>query len=127
MFAGPNINCKASNVINHNNINWETDEWIFDIKNSTHWLEFDLKKPRSITKFIIRHDGRKLYNTLDFSILVSNDNLNWDLVTSIKNNEDSVTVHEVSILQNRYVRLLITNSCQFDNRARIYEFQIWGN
>lgn len=117
---------KASNVVNGNWNSWQNDAWVSDDLEVVHWLKFDLLKKREINKFVIRHYGGENYNTVDYNILGSNDDINWDQIISVKENKQDITSHEVKSCIYRYIKLNITNPGAFDCRARIYEFEAWG-
>jgi hypothetical protein len=60
-----------------------------------------------------------VYNTVNFTISVSTDNVSWTTPVSVSNNTASITTHPVSVTA-RYIRLTTT-----DPTARIYEFEAY--
>lgn len=93
-------------------------------------LVVDVGTVRDVQGFIVRHaragGETALYNTRDFSIQVSDDNVNWTTVESVNNNEDDTTIHNVDC-RGRYFRLNVTDPTQTSDVAtRIYEFEIYS-
>jgi hypothetical protein len=115
---------KASNVTNGRSYNPFTDMWRSDSMNETHWLKIDLLEPKLINRLKIIHSGLQGYITLNYEIHGSNDNLNWDVLVNIENNDKSITVHDIKPCKYRFVKLYITKPCKIDFHARIYEFEI---
>lgn len=116
----------ADNAVNGEWTNWLTDLWHSSKENEIHWLKIDLGKRPVIKKFVIRHFGRKTLNTRDFKIQGSDDNISWNNMVIVDDNDNNITTHEIEGAQYRYVRLYITNPCIDGDAARIFEFEVWG-
>lgn len=125
-YKNGTIHCKASQAVDGKWSNWQNDLWHSDNFEEGHWLKIDLINPRTITKFVIRHDGAKNYVTVDFEIQGSNDDINWDVLVSAQGNKEDVTTHEVMPCSYRYFKLNIIKPGELDDYARIYEFEAWG-
>ncbi|MDT8719689.1 discoidin domain-containing protein, partial [Clostridium sp. 19966] len=108
-----------------------TTKW-YDTTAAPHWLTIDLGAPVEIHNWTVKHAGSggesTSYNTRDFKLQVSNDNINFTDADTVTGNTDSITNRNVQTI-GRYVRLYITTAtqpgCQ-DNFARIYEFSVNG-
>ena len=102
----------------------------FCSKSEKKWLQVDLGSTQEVSTFVIKHAGAggedSKTNTKDFNIEVSVDGNNWTKVVDVTGNTSNVTIHEISPVSARYVKLNITNT-GIDNIARIYEFQVYGN
>ena len=90
----------------------------------------DLGATHDVTKFVLVHAGavgeNASYNTKDFDILVSTDNVNWTPAVSARGNTACVTTHSITAVATRYVRLdVITPTQTSNNEARIYELQVY--
>lgn len=125
-FSSEETVCRASNAINGKWQNWVTDQWQSDGKEKEHWLKIDLLKPQKVVKFVIRHAGVREFNTVDFKIMGSSDNQDWDKLVEVQGNKEYITIHEVNACTYRHFMLYITKPCQYDFNSRIYEFEIWG-
>ncbi|MDR4968668.1 MAG: discoidin domain-containing protein, partial [Acholeplasmataceae bacterium] len=81
-----------------------------------------------MSHFRIYHAGaveQKSYNTVEFQIQVSVDNINWQTVVHVTNNTDDRTDHSITPTEARYVKLVVINGGS-DNAARIYEIVVSG-
>jgi hypothetical protein len=95
------------------------------------WLQVDLGAEFTLTRFVVQHAGaggeRRSLNTEDFSIQVSTDGDTWNTVVNVRNNNRSVTTHDINATTARYVRLNITAPEQGrGGDARIYELEVYG-
>lgn len=125
-YKNGTIHCKASQAVDGKWSNWRNDMWHSDNFEEAHWLKVDLIRPRTITRFVIRHDDAKNKITVDFEIQGSNDDINWDILVSVQGNKEDITTHEVMLCSYRYFKLNIKKPGELDDYARIYEFEIWG-
>lgn len=102
-----------------------------------YWLSIDLGEPHVLTQWVVYHRGGGgaggdlldgPINTADFKLQVSDDQVTWDDVDVVEDNNLSVTDRAITPTLARYVRLLITNPTSFDfNReAVVYEFEVHG-
>ncbi|WP_432841871.1 family 43 glycosylhydrolase [Dactylosporangium sp. CA-092794] len=95
------------------------------------WLQVDLGITRSISRFEVAHaqaGGEPAsYNTKAFTISVSADGTTWSQAVSVANNTAATTVHPVSGVSGRYVRLTVATPTQTsDGATRIYELRAFG-
>ncbi|WP_201008709.1 PA14 domain-containing protein [Paenibacillus glycanilyticus] len=120
----------------------ESGEWVFQgndglpTADNPYWLEVDAGSEVSVEKFIVGHAGaggqEEQYNTKDFTIETSDDNVNWTPVVSVAGNTEDTTTHELDTpVTARYFKLNITNPGDVDAdtgfyAARIYEFEAIG-
>ncbi|MCD9023736.1 discoidin domain-containing protein [Cohnella silvisoli] len=94
------------------------------------WLNVDLGKPHTIGRWVVKHAGAggesATYNTKDFKLQVSVDNVNWRDVDYVYDNSFNVTDRQVEA-QARYARLYIMTPEQGSGTAaRIVEFEVYG-
>jgi Predicted phosphohydrolases len=103
---------------------------------SPYWLEVDAGSAVRVEQFIIGHAGaggeEEQYNTKDFSIETSDDNVNWTPVVTVAGNTADTTTHDLETpVTARYFKLAITNPGEAEPEtgayaARIYEFEAIG-
>lgn len=125
-YKNGTIHCKASQAVDGKWSNWRNDMWHSDNFEEAHWLKIDLVRPRSITRFVIRHDGDKNKVTVDFEIHGSNDDISWNVLVGVQGNKEVITTHKVTSCSYRYFKLNIKKPGEHDDYARIYEFEVWG-
>ncbi len=107
---------------------------------STKWCETTASSPGNkfvtidftdvyyMSHFRVYHAGaveQKSYNTVEFQIQVSLDNINWTTVVHVTNNTLDRTEHPVTPVEARYVKIVVINGGS-DNAARIYELVVFG-
>jgi len=90
----------------------------------------NLGEIRDISGFIVRHaraGGETAnYNTKDFEIQVSSDNVVFTSVVTVVGNTLDTTLHPVET-RGQWVRLRVTTATQIgDTATRIYEFETYG-
>ncbi|MDR1096930.1 MAG: discoidin domain-containing protein [Tannerella sp.] len=94
------------------------------------WIQFDFKKTYRISRYVIRHAGvndiDSSYNTKDFTVEVSLDGKKWITADRQTNNVSDVTDRDITPVQARYVRVLITDA-GMDGVARIGDMEIYGS
>lgn len=120
------FNCKASQAVDGKWDTWQTNLWHSDALEEEHWIKIDLNSPKSLTKFVIRHYPHRGYITSDFEIQGSNDDNTWNILASVQDNSEAITIHDVISCSYRYLRLYITKPGRIDLYARIFEFEAWG-
>ncbi len=106
------------------------DKWCSS--GATKWLQVDLGSSQTVSQFIIKHAGvggeSTAWNTRDFNIQVSTNGTSWTTVSTTTANTASMTSHNITATQARYVRLNVTTPASDGNTAaRIYEFEIYAN
>ncbi|MCS7463156.1 PA14 domain-containing protein [Paenibacillus doosanensis] len=122
--------------------NLTSSKWVYqggeslpDTRNP-YWLKIDAGVEASVNQFMIAHAGSAGepagYNTRDFTIETSDDDVNWTPVVTVTGNTYAVTTHRLeSPVTARYFKLNITNPGDADAStgrytAQIYEFQAYG-
>ena len=106
-----------------------TDKWCSLA--TTKWLQVDLQSARTVGRFVVKHAGAggesSTYNTRDFNIQTSADNVTWSTAVAVSANTASTTTHTVAARTARYVRLNVTLAQQTSNTAaRIYELEVYA-
>ncbi|MFM9279805.1 PA14 domain-containing protein [Paenibacillus jiagnxiensis] len=99
-----------------------------------YWLKVDAGATATVSRFEIKHAGaggeQEEYNTGDYTIEVSDDDVNWEPVVTVTGNVYGETVHPLSEpVSARYFKLSITapaNGSVDDDQANIYEFEAFG-
>ncbi|HEY3667236.1 MAG TPA: glycoside hydrolase family 76 protein, partial [Polyangiaceae bacterium] len=95
-------------------------------------LSVDLGAPRYIVGFRLRHAGAggedSAWNTRDFEIETSADDLTWTKAVTVTGNTADVTTHPIPAVAARYARLHITTAQTATDfvAARIYELEVYG-
>jgi predicted alpha-1,6-mannanase (GH76 family) len=95
-------------------------------------LSVDLGAPRYIVGFRLRHAGAggedSAWNTRDFEIETSADDLTWTKAVTVTGNTADVTTHPIPAVTARYARLHITTAQTATDfvAARIYELEVYG-
>ncbi len=98
------------------------------------WLTIDLGSPQDIVNWVVWHAGAAgestTYNTKNFKLQTSNDNLNFVDRDVVSGNTASITNRNIAKVNARYVRLYITTPNQItgtgSNIVRINEFAVNG-
>lgn len=96
-------------------------------------LQADLGTLRKLVAFRVRHAGaggeNPAWNTRDFELATSVDNVDWTPAATATNNTADITTHPIPAIVARYVRLHVTNA-QTDPEflaTRIYELEALGD
>ncbi|MEK3731848.1 MULTISPECIES: PA14 domain-containing protein [Paenibacillus] len=102
-----------------------------------YWIKVDVGAEALVRQFVLFHAGAAgepdSYNTRDYSIEVSTDDVNWTPAVTVTGNTYQETAHTLSVpVQARYFKLNITDPGAADAAtggyaANIYEFQAWGS
>lgn len=104
-------------------------------QSNPYWLEVDAGSEATVHKFVLYHAGAagepEQYNTRDFTIEASSDELHWSHVVTVTDNTYGVTEHELDApVTARYFKLNITNPGEINDnghyQASIYEFEAYG-
>ncbi len=111
--------------------NWEhsvNDKWCSLTTHPT--LTVDLGVVRNISSVILFHSGAggepAAWNTRDYDIQVSNDNVTWTTAVQRRANTANITSDPVTATA-RYVRLTVLTPTQnTDTATRIYEMDVMG-
>jgi F5/8 type C domain len=95
------------------------------------FLEVDLGASVSIDRILVRHAGAGgesfIYNTRDFDVLLSDDDVTFETVASVRGNVRGITIHPVTGKKARYVKVdIMTPSQDGGPAARIYELEVYG-
>ncbi|GHJ48077.1 hypothetical protein Cs7R123_54190 [Catellatospora sp. TT07R-123] len=95
------------------------------------WLRVDLGSNQTISRFEVAHaqaggESASL-NTKAYTISVSTDGTTWTQVVNVTANTAATTVHPVTGVAARYLRLTVGTATQTtDTATRIYEFRAFG-
>ena len=100
-------------------VNLSEDCWLSKVTTINHWIQFDLLEEKDINEITIYHYGDSKMNTRDFEVLGSNDGINYSSISKIEDNKDNITSLMRLNVKYRYIKIEITNPCQFDSRARL--------
>lgn len=92
-----------------------SDKWC-DHADDGLWWRLDLGEVQVIDRIVIRHAGAggepSAWNTQDFDLAISKDDLGYAVVGAAEGNRDDVTVHPVPDMEARYLRLDIITEVQ---------------
>lgn len=122
-FKGKNFSC--SNLVNGIHDFTSLDNMWANAENDfTPWLIFDFKQPTSIKTFVLYHYSDICVS--DFYIEGSNDRENWEEISAVFDNKESVTRTSGNGKKYRYYKIDITKPSAVDNAARLYQFEAWG-
>ena len=116
-------------ALNGNAEGGPSDKWCSSASNA--FLQADLGSNVSVGRIVLEHAGAGgddfSQNTRDFNLQVSSDGTNFTTVTSVKENDQSITTHDITPVQARYVRLnVVTPAQNASSTANIYEMQVYG-
>ena len=95
------------------------------------WLNIDLGKPSFVNHWIVRHLptagwSAPYYVLTEFTLQVSNDNVRWINVDTVKDNMSSITDHTFQTCMGRYFRIYITKGLKSNPKtASIVELEIY--
>lgn len=117
-------------------------KWLYEgntnlpAEEAPYWLKIDAGAEATVRQFVIAHAGTggelDSYNTRDFTIETSDDDVNWTPAVTVTNNTYGLTTHNLDIpVTARYFKLNITHPGEADSStgryaANIYEFQAYG-
>lgn len=109
--------------------NWVDDNYKWSSESSEpHWLKIDLGSSKSLSRFVIKHQGvinDSWRNLSNFKIQGSNNDSSYNDLMTVTGNTGNETTHTITAASYRYIKLYITDSGG-DSYARVPEFQIWG-
>lgn len=101
-----------------------------------YWLKIDVGAEAFVHQFVLAHAGAggepESYNTRDFTIEISLDDVHWTPVVTVTDNTYGTTTHNLDIpVKARYFKLNITDPGAPDAStgrytANIYEFEAYG-
>ena len=106
------------------------DKWCSSAANP--FLQVDLGGNLSIGRFVVEHAGAGgddfNLNTRDFNLQVSVDGINFNTVTSVTGNTQSITTHDIPTSTGRFVRLnVLTPAKSGAAPANIFELQVFAS
>jgi len=101
------------------------------------WLSVDLQKPHLLVRWVVVHRGGGgissglsdgPFNTADFRLQVSDDQVNWRDVDIVEGNVANRTDRAIEPVVARYVRIQITKptSLAVNQQAVVYELEFHG-
>jgi outer membrane protein assembly factor BamB len=107
-----------------------SDEFCSAVPGAT--LTIDLGATYRVNRFVVEHGGAGGdgfdRNSVDFIIEISTNGTDFTAVVGVKNNQKSITTHDIGPANARYVRLRVSKPSQVgDPATRIYEFQVFGS
>ncbi|QRK04879.1 GH92 family glycosyl hydrolase [Archangium violaceum] len=92
-----------------------SDKWC-DNTSSDKWWQVDLGSVQSIDKIVLYHAGAggetTAWNTQDFTLSVSTDNMTFETVATVTGNTANITRHDFTARNARYVKLSIQTAIQ---------------
>ena len=102
-----------------------------------YWLSVDLQKPHLLVRWAVVHRGGGgvgtglsdgPFNTADFRLQVSDDQINWRDVDVVEGNLANRTDRAIEPVVARYARILITKptSLAVNQQAVVYELELYG-
>ncbi|MGL5705827.1 MAG: discoidin domain-containing protein [Tannerellaceae bacterium] len=102
--------------------------WVSAAKDG-QWLEYDLKQPYTISRYVIRHAGAggasPSLNTRSYGVEVSLDGKQWVCVDKQMANQQHVSDIDITPIKARFVKFTITDP-GIDGVARIADIEIYG-
>ena len=114
--------------------NKEDTIWV-DASAGKKFIEYKLDGEYMIDRYAIRHSGaghyrevEQLKNTVDFTVKVSTDGINWTVVDDVKGNIAPVTERTIKPVPMKYVRFEF-NKLNYEgtNELRIRSLHVSGN
>ncbi len=95
-------------------------------------LEVDLGANKTVNQVSIVHAGGggepAKFNTRAYTLELSLDGQQWNRVIEVKDNFESKTQHTFAATNARFIRLIVTKpNSGADNKARIYELEVYGH
>jgi hypothetical protein len=93
-------------------------------------LTVDLGSKQAVKTVVVHHAGaggeNKTFNTRDYDVQVSDDQVTWQTVAQVRNNTADTTTHQVNA-SARHVRLSVSGAAQDASPVvRIYEVEVFG-
>ncbi|GGL00955.1 discoidin domain-containing protein [Mangrovihabitans endophyticus] len=119
----------AGKAVNGSSDGGLADKWCSAARDP--FLQVDLGAAVAIDKLIVRHAGAGgepgAWNTRDFTLAISTDGTTFTDVSTATGNTADVTVHPISPVSARYVRLRVTAPTTAGGGAvRIYELEAYA-
>ncbi len=87
------------------------------------WIHFDFGKPKVLNKIAVHWEAAY---AVDYDILVSSDDENWDTLLSLKGQDGGIDKIEFTPVEARFVKLLAQNRVNPDWGVSIWEFLCFG-
>src|SRR6218665_166325 len=113
--ASCNASENPSKAVNGSINGGSGDKWC-DNTSSDKWWQVDLGSAQSIDKIIVSHAGAggesAQWNTQDFTLSVSTDNVTFETVATVTGNTANITTHTFPERTARYVKLRIQTAIQ---------------
>ncbi|MFC5650384.1 PA14 domain-containing protein [Paenibacillus solisilvae] len=122
--------------------NMDSGKWVYEgdsnlpTPENPYWLKIDAGSEVTVQQFVLAHAGaggeQAQYNTKDFMIETSSDDVSWTPVVTVTGNTYGTTTHDLETpVKARYFKLDITNPgdegpATGRYSAHIYEFQAFG-
>ncbi len=96
------------------------------------WVQVDLGKTYYIQRWVVKQMGAigwssPSYNMVDYTLLRSNDNLNFMQLDSVTGNSASITDRTIEFAEARYLRVNVTKGLNINKGvASVAELEIYG-
>ena len=126
-----NANETPDKAVNGSITGGTSDKWCSLGPVGSQFWQVDLGATHSVKQIVIDHAGaggeQTGWNTKAFTLQVSTDGTTFTTVATVTNNTASVTTHNITPVNARFVRLSIqTPTGNGNGAARIYEVQVFG-
>lgn len=116
-------NCflKEQNYITDNNY------WLSGENDTVHWMKVEFRKNYHINKIIIEHSKYITSITCDYDILYSLDNINWELLKVVQNNDKSINEFNFDNIEMKFILIKFNKSNrEYGKRTVIRNLFIYG-
>ncbi|MBN2212234.1 MAG: discoidin domain-containing protein [Sedimentisphaerales bacterium] len=109
-------------ILDHDKIDTES-RWASARQPATHWIAFAFPIPLTIDKVLV-YSQPDPYTLLDAQLQVDYGS-GWQTIASINDNSDVIIEFNFSAVTTSNMRLYITDSCAYDDTARLYEMEFY--
>jgi predicted alpha-1,2-mannosidase len=126
-----NANETSAKAVNGSVTGGLSDKWCSLGAVGTQFWQVDLGGTHTVSQIVIDHAGaggeQTGFNTRAFTLQVSTDGTTFTTVVTVTANTASVTTHDITPVNARFVRLnVVTPTNNGNGAARIYEVQVFG-
>ncbi|MBN2210055.1 MAG: discoidin domain-containing protein [Sedimentisphaerales bacterium] len=99
--------------------------WASAREPAIHWIAFEFETPLTIDKVLV-YSQPDPYTLLDAQLQADTGG-GWQTIDSINDNSDVLIELTFTAVTTDKVRLYITDSCTYDDTARLYEMEFYHN
>lgn len=104
-----------------------TDFWISNDKNNEHWLKVIFPYSCLVNKIVIEHSKFKNSITSDFSVLISDNDTDWNEIFNVVDNQSVINNFEVANMKAKYILIkIIKPNRLLEKIAVIRKLYIYG-